>query len=182
MAQKVTDITARTESPRNQEKNLKPEQTSPPVDFEVAREVAPEKFQQASSEGKIEAERREIGSIGQPVTVTPPTGAKSPVLQKIEKILEEDLEQIYFQMPPQKQAEFARKGEETASKIKVNLEGAKFQAKKILELIIDWLKIIPRVNKYFLEQEAKIKTDELLKLKGNNSSKNQPGVSDQNRI
>jgi len=30
---------------------------------------------------------------------------------------------------------------------------------------MNWLKLIPGVNKFFLEQEAKIKTDEVLKLK-----------------
>jgi hypothetical protein len=34
--------------------------------------------------------------------------------------------------------------------------------KKILALIRDWLKLIPGVNRFFLEQEAKIKTDKIL--------------------
>jgi len=33
----------------------------------------------------------------------------------------------------------------------------------IMELVYEWLRMIPKVNKFFLEQEAKIKTDKLLK-------------------
>jgi hypothetical protein len=33
-----------------------------------------------------------------------------------------------------------------------------------LKLIREWLLIIPGVNKYFLEQEAKIKTDKIQQL------------------
>jgi len=34
---------------------------------------------------------------------------------------------------------------------------------------LDWLKILPGVNKFFLEQEAKIKTDKILALKNKNN-------------
>jgi ethanolamine ammonia-lyase small subunit len=136
------------------------------------------------SEGKIEEERREIGAISQPVPTAPQVTAKSPVLEKIEDILEEDLEQIYFAMPPQKQAEFNKVGEETATQINQLLQGVRVQARKILDLIVRWLKIIPGVNKYFLEQEAKIKTDELLKLRADQKQQEpgQSGINDQNRI
>jgi len=33
----------------------------------------------------------------------------------------------------------------------------------IMELVLEWLRMIPKVNKYFLEQEAKIKTDRIVK-------------------
>jgi hypothetical protein len=33
-----------------------------------------------------------------------------------------------------------------------------------VEIIRNWLKLIPRVNKYFLEQESKIKTDRIITL------------------
>ena len=32
----------------------------------------------------------------------------------------------------------------------------------MMELIYEWLRMLPRINKYFLEQEAKIKTDKLV--------------------
>jgi hypothetical protein len=38
------------------------------------------------------------------------------------------------------------------------------KAKEVLKLIVIWLRFIPHVNKYFLEQESKIKTDKILDL------------------
>ena len=100
-----------------------------------------------------------------PATALPPVAPEKIQLKDIERILSEDLEEIYWQLPPDKQQEFRRAGEETARKIKKLLESAKIKVKKIARLVWDWLKIIPGVNKFFLEKESKIKTDEILKLK-----------------
>lgn len=85
-----------------------------------------------------------------------------PVMKQIEEFLSDDLLELYSQMPPEAQAIFKTKGEETAGKITEMIRSAKVAAKEILELIVAWLKIIPGVNKFFLEQEAKIKTDKIL--------------------
>lgn len=45
------------------------------------------------------------------------------------------------------------------------LQATKVQTKKIVELLLAWLRIIPGVNRFFLEQEAKIKADKLLALR-----------------
>ncbi|NQV90740.1 hypothetical protein HQ487_05060 [Candidatus Uhrbacteria bacterium] len=82
--------------------------------------------------------------------------------EEIEDILEEDLKELYVAMPADKQAEFREKGEETRSRIRVLVGSAKVNAKKIFGLIRSWLQIVPGVNKFFLEQEAKIKTDKIL--------------------
>ncbi|PIT94125.1 hypothetical protein COU00_00405 [Candidatus Falkowbacteria bacterium CG10_big_fil_rev_8_21_14_0_10_43_11] len=95
----------------------------------------------------------------------PPLPAPGISLKDIERVLSEDLEEIYFQLPPDKQQEFKKRGEDTARKIKELLAQTKIKAKKIAALIFAWLKIIPGVNKFFLEKESKIKTDEVLKLK-----------------
>ncbi|MFZ5364573.1 MAG: hypothetical protein ACOZAG_03780 [Patescibacteria group bacterium] len=102
-----------------------------------------------------------VAAVVRPVTETP---AKSEALVRIEKILEEDLESFYFSMPQEKQEIFKEKGEETATKIEKMMETGKVVARKILKLIRAWLKFIPGVNKFFLEQEAKIKTDKLVAL------------------
>jgi len=116
----------------------------------------------------------EIPSPTQPVvSAISAVAPKSAALTKIETVLEEDLDQIYFQLPPEKQAEFRAKGEETASKIVSLMSQAKIQVKKILDLIMDWLKIIPGINRFFLEQEAKIKTDKILALKSETKPENQ---------
>lgn len=90
---------------------------------------------------------------------------KSPTLLEIEHILEQDLEDVYFKMEPAVQQKFKAKGEEVAAKIEKILEQTKFKAKEIFKLIVEWLKIIPGVSHFFIKQEAKIKTDEIIKLK-----------------
>lgn len=82
--------------------------------------------------------------------------------KKIEAILEEDLADIYFKLPPQKQHEFKIKGEETTTKILSLLAKPKIQVKKIITLIRDWLKVVPGINVFFLEQIVKIKADKII--------------------
>ncbi len=161
MANKITDITKRIEDPESEEKR-------PEIKREVPVRVEIEKKMEAPKPAevpqiKIETKPEEAPVYQAPVPSAQP--AKSPVLEKIENVLEEDLQDIYFQLPPEKQAEFAKSGEETANQIAGLVQEAKIRVKKILELIIKWLKMIPGVNKYFLEQEAKIKTDKILELR-----------------
>lgn len=85
-----------------------------------------------------------------------------PLTGKIEAILEEDLTDLYLKMSSDQQKTFKRQGEETSSKIGQLLAQAKVNAKKIFDLLRAWLKLIPGVNRFFLEQEAKIKTDKIL--------------------
>ncbi len=85
--------------------------------------------------------------------------------KKIDDILEDGLVELYMQIPKEKQLEFKQKGEETAGKIFILLRETKVKVKKILDLIVNWLSIIPGVNKFFIKQEAKIKTGKLLELK-----------------
>ncbi len=93
------------------------------------------------------------------------SAAKSETLARVEHVMEERLEDVFRQMPPDVRLEFKRKGEETATQIEAMLYQVKVQSKKIFQLLLDWLRIIPGVNKYFLDQEAKLKTDELLRVK-----------------
>jgi len=117
------------------------------------------------------AEKKEIKSEPSvaPQTVAPtvvrPKSEYQIRSEQIEQILSDGLSETYLQMPPQVQAEFRAKGEETTRKINVLLSQAKVKIKKVVELIRNWLKIIPGVNRFFLEQEAKIKADQIVKLK-----------------
>ncbi len=85
-------------------------------------------------------------------------------IQEIENILSQDMDSYYDSMSPDKKNEFKNKGEKTAVKIKGILAKAKIAVNKIINLIEGWLLVIPGVNKYFLEQEAKIKTQKILDL------------------
>ncbi len=89
---------------------------------------------------------------------------KSPQFQKIEHILEEDLKDYYSKMDEAHKNVFRIEGESTARQIDILLTTAKATAKRILYLIQRWLRIIPRINSFFLEQEAKIKTDKIMEI------------------
>lgn len=84
--------------------------------------------------------------------------------KEIEKVLEKDLGDIYVSLPPEKQRQFRIVGEQTAMAINDLIKTGKLKLKKIIELIRKWLTIIPGVNRFFLEQEAKIKADEIMRI------------------
>lgn len=132
---------------------------------EIIKEKEAAEYRQAIKE-EIKEEATEKS---QPILVAKPTAVplkpKSQQLIRIEKILEQDLGKIYFSLPENLKKEFKVKGEETAAKIEILLQRAKVKVKEVIKLIMAWLKMIPGVNKYFIEQEAKIKTDKILKLK-----------------
>ena len=84
---------------------------------------------------------------------------------RIEKVMEAGLEDAFKALTPLQKQEFKIKGEQTAWKIRQLLKKTKVKIKEIFKLLLEWLKILPGVNKFFLEQEAKIKADKILSLK-----------------
>ena len=133
----------------------------PEKKVEIEKPPLPVEEERVPAKGVAEAEKPMVTTVIAPITAPPP---KSETLVKIEKILEEDLEEFYFKMPPEQRKEFKAKGEETASKIEKMIEGGRAVGRKILNLIRNWLKLIPGINKFFLEQEAKIKTDKVVSM------------------
>ena len=99
---------------------------------------------------------------------TPPTTkpfVRDELTLEVEHIMSEGMLEAFKSLPPVKQQEFKMKGEETAREIRTMLFSTKVKVKKIFELILDWLKILPGINKFFLEQEAKIKAERIVRLK-----------------
>lgn len=84
---------------------------------------------------------------------------------KIEKIMEEGLGDAFQNLSPVAKEEFKLKGEKAAGQIRQMLNSAHIKIKKIFRLIYEWLKILPGINRFFLEQEAKIKADKIIALK-----------------
>lgn len=118
---------------------------------------------------KLEAIPAET-AVQRAVEMATPTAAvmTDPVkirAKAIDNILAEGLHEVFLQMDGRRQQEFKRVGEETALKINILLDKAKIKVDKIIDLIRRWLKLIPRVNQFFLEQEAKIKADKIVRLK-----------------
>lgn len=133
-----------------------------------AVEVATEqKLEKAIPEQKVEAAPITSAAVktdsGAAASAT--TSVKSEDIVKIETILAEGLENLYKELPDNRKQEFKLKGEETAKEVGGLLGAAKVKIHKIVKLIVAWLKMIPGVNKFFLEQESKIKADRLLEFK-----------------
>jgi len=116
----------------------------------------------SSTTKKLEPKEPVASVQAVPTPVVSAAPQKTERLQDIEGILSADLDFIYKSMPPEVQAEFKKQGEQTAHEIDSMVSKGKVRAKKIVRLIVRWLRIIPGINKFFLEQEAKIKTDNIL--------------------
>jgi len=114
----------------------------------------------------------EVVNIDPAITAANPVSVQSqPVIQltprqeEIDDILEDGLGEIYVTLTPEKQAELRRVGGETVRQIDQLLDHAKSQINKIIGLIRKFLLVIPGVNRFFLEQEVKIKADKIISLK-----------------
>lgn len=90
---------------------------------------------------------------------------RDEITLKVEKIMETGLQDAYREMSPVQQQEFKIKGEKTAMEIRNLMNSGKIKIKKIISLLMSWLRLLPGVNKFFLEQEAKIKADKIISLK-----------------
>ncbi|KKQ61889.1 MAG: hypothetical protein US81_C0003G0011 [Parcubacteria group bacterium GW2011_GWE2_38_18] len=156
-------------------KNL--EQKKPPVAVEVKKpggqaekETVIERFdfgmQEKIKDSSINTGQADGEKLISVSDSTNPMGDQFAVRQKkIEKIMEEGMADIYLNLSPEKKNEFKTVGEKTAYQVNVLLSETKVKVKKVIELIINWLKIIPGVNAFFLEKEAKIKVEEMIRLK-----------------
>ena len=147
-------------SPKNQEKISRPERGR---DFELPSGRSPEK----PKDNKAELPGLSEGKAG-PELVRPGVASQSIAQRQkeIEELMSKDIDKYYMKMDKPTQMEFKRVGEETAKKINQILIEGKVKAKKIIDLIRAWLTMIPGINKFFIEQETKIKTDEIMKLGG----------------
>ena len=149
-AEKIPKIEKLKTSPESSEKEISPEKK-----LEEAREKIIEKKDETPiSDVKIDTDQEEKIET-----------EEDERLKKIDDILAFGLNDIFLTLSPDKQQEFKIKGEETRDKINLLLKKTKINVGKIVNLIKKWLSIIPQVNRFFLEQEAKIKADKIIKLK-----------------
>ncbi|HLD31652.1 MAG TPA: hypothetical protein VJB37_02035 [Patescibacteria group bacterium] len=114
-------------------------------------------------EESIEALKNKLRASKKRTIVLP--SIKDETTLKIEDIMSEDLIDVYRELDRVQQQEFKLRGEETAWEINQMLGQARIKTKKIFQLLLNWLKMLPGINRFFLEQEAKIKTDKILALK-----------------
>ena len=105
------------------------------------------------------------GALKQKIKTKQIPQVRDEITLKVEKIMEAGLQDAYREMSPVQKQEFKIKGEKTAIEIRDLLRAGKIKIKKIINLLISWLRLLPGVNKFFLEQEAKIKADKIISLK-----------------
>jgi len=89
----------------------------------------------------------------------------TPRQMAIDDVLEAGLAEIYVKLSKEDQAKLKSTGEQTVKQIDQLLDHAKSRLRQIMTLIRRFLLIIPGVNRFFLEQEVKIKTDQIIALK-----------------
>jgi len=144
------------------------EKQNPPAEMPPSPEVGRELSHEARPQIEQEPQAETISEASVPahavMPVSEPTAPVDPTVRTIELILSEDISEQFKAMSPSDQAKFKAKGEETVSKLSVLMRRTAIKAKEVLKLIAGWLRFIPHVNKYFLEQESKIKTDKILEL------------------
>ncbi|MDD2646990.1 MAG: hypothetical protein PHV78_03895 [Patescibacteria group bacterium] len=160
---------AELNSPQELEPKIAPSTEKATVEQPITPEIEAQKLEQAETlpvekSGEIQPQAKTVRPSVKSKKVPTVVLAKSETLKEIENILSEDLEPVYKNLSAALQEQFRKKGEETATKIEQLISQTKFTVKKILELIYNWLKILPGVNRFFLEQESKIRTDKILAL------------------
>ncbi len=141
-----------------------------PVGQPVGTEAKPEKRVETPSthekvqESDATATAAAKAALDDQADKSQPVVGDSVVLAKVENILAKDMDNVFLSMDAATQQKFKVKGEEVAKEIASLLKKAGVRAKDVINLIISWLRIIPKINRYYLEQEAKIKADEILKM------------------
>lgn len=83
---------------------------------------------------------------------------------RVERVLEQNLWDLYFALPQGAREKFKAQGEAAAAALRTAIESKRVKPSQVLKPVLKWLKTIPKVNPYFLEQEAKIKTDQIMAL------------------
>ncbi|OIO19347.1 MAG: hypothetical protein CO029_02430 [Candidatus Magasanikbacteria bacterium CG_4_9_14_0_2_um_filter_41_10] len=89
---------------------------------------------------------------------------RDEVTVKVEKIMEEGMADAFKELNTIERQEFKIRGEQTALQIRELLKATHVKIKKIFRLLFEWLKMLPGINRFYLEQEAKIKADKIISL------------------
>ncbi len=116
--------------------------------------------EQAAENATIEQER--VQAAPTPVVTAAPR--KDPIVADVERVLEDGMAETYAALPAAAKQKFRVSGEQAAGRIGQMLSRGSLKFKEVWKLIRDWLRVIPGVSRFFVEQEAKIKTDRIIRL------------------
>lgn len=140
--------------PRQEPAPVQPEQSAE-QESAVSQQIAPQALPVYSS----------VPLAPRASTLAPIANSNDPragVLKQIEGLLADGLKELYMSLPEARRAAFKATGEDVANKITDMIIYGKAKVKEVWKLIGEWLRVVPGVNKYFLEQEIKIKTDRIM--------------------
>jgi hypothetical protein len=150
-----------------EQQNISPEQVTP-VDQSVETSLDATKIEQvpqAQAPEKLDDDQI-VAQVALPDDQAPVVPMTSEVIHtEVDNILSNDMDNVFLSLDAGTQRAFKLKGEETTNKITALLMGTKVKVSEITKLILEWLRIIPKANKHYLEQQAKIKTGEIIKIK-----------------
>ncbi len=166
------DISSAVEQPSDLETKKPEVQTTPETKLPEYREDV-EKQMEVKEGGKFLDETIENLKNTLKRSKKKPTDipqVRDEVTIKVENIMQEGLEDAFNSLTSIQQQEFKIQGEKTALEIRSLLRAGKVKVNKILQLLIGWLKLLPGINRFFLEQEAKIKADKIISLKKMNDN------------
>ncbi len=111
------------------------------------------------------AERQpEITPVTTSETVASGISVNKEQLEEIEEILSDGVKDFYDAMQDLEKKRFRDTGEKLARDIYDMLQKGHASFKKFLDAIIPWLTLIPHVNQFYLEKEAKKRADKLIKM------------------
>jgi cell division septum initiation protein DivIVA len=147
------------ESPQTESTDTDPVE----ADERAYRELAAVKDEVLHAETTLPVHASATSTIGAQ-TAAAPQERKDDVVVEVEHVLEDGIGTFYASLPADAKPMFKQKGEEAASEISNMIRTLHVKTKRVIQLITTWLKTIPGVNQFFLEQEAKIKTDRILEL------------------
>jgi len=160
----------------------------PPTPEQIADpELAVHEEEKNLLEAQAEEEKKEA-FLETDLEKTPPTQAAAsnqavaapvvsdPIMLDVEKILEEGLGDYVETMPEEARARFLAKGKEVSGVLAQMVRTFNVELRKAIALIRDWLLTIPGINRYFLEQDAKIKTDRIIELARTRKEEAEPKV------
>lgn len=165
-------LSSSTETPKVPEQapvNTAPElvpQTSQPV-------VEAQPFNEAKLESEAVQTQPAVQVVAQEPAQNQAVAAPAPaviavppdkVAEDVQKILEDGLEEAIVTMPEDAKQRFLQKGKEIGTIVSDMVRHYKVEVKRVLSMLKEWLTAIPGINKFFLEKEAKIKTDRILEL------------------
>lgn len=142
----------------------------PAPDIGIEKEFFPEdrpESERSREQVRSEVHERPLSSLPSVAnTQTGPTEThlSAEQVRAVETILEENLQAVFKSLDANQQIEFKSRGEATTRKIVELMSAVKFKVKEITQAIVRWLRFIPGVSDFFVEQEAKIKTDKLIEL------------------